>query len=199
MLFDLGKVLLDWDPRYYYAPFFGTDAAALDHFTNEVVGPEFYLQIDGGRSTAEVMAEWQRRFPRYASLIARWGAGWPDMLRGALTGTVEILFALEKRGLRLFALTNFSLENWPLAVARFDFLDCFEDIVISGEVGLVKPDPRIYALTIERCRLEPSRTFFIDDSLVNVEAGLRSGLVARQFTSAADLRQTLVICGVLER
>ena len=190
VLFDLGKVLLDWSPRYYYARFFD-DEAALGRFLAEVVAPEWILEMDAGKPSDQAIAERQRRFPELAALIARWKEGWPEMLRGEIAGTVAVVQALRARGRRLYALTNFSTETFPIAQARCPSLALFEDTVVSGEVGLVKPDPRIYALAIERCRLDPARTVFVDDHLVNVEAAAAQGFHALQFTTPERLREAL--------
>lgn len=190
VLFDLGKVLLDWSPRYYYARFF-SDEAALERFLAEVVAPEWILEMDAGKPIDRAIAERRRRFPEHAELIARWKEGWPEMLRGEIAGTVAVVDALRARGRRLYALTNFSTETFPLARARCPSLDAFEDIVVSGEVGLVKPDPRIYRLAIERCRLDPARTVFIDDVAANVAVAAALGFHALQFTTPERLREAL--------
>jgi 2-haloacid dehalogenase len=195
-LFDLGKVLLDWDPRYYYREFFD-DEAALEDFVQRVVAPDWILEMDAGKPVARAVAERSRLYPEHAALIARWPSGWPVMLRGEIAGSVAVLAALRARGLRLYALTNFSTETFPVARRRHRFLDWFEDIVVSGEHGLVKPDPRIYRLAIDRCRLEPSRTVFIDDSPANVAAGRAAGMHALHFTAPERLRADLVALGVL--
>ena len=197
VLFDLGKVLLDWSPRYYYERFFGYDAPGLEHFLNEVVSPAWIVEMDRGLTMAEAIAARQRLYPEHAELIARWREGWPEMLRGEIAGTVAVLEELAARGRRLYALTNFSHETWPVARARFEFLARFEDVVVSGEVGMVKPDPRIYRLAIERCRLEPVRTVFVDDLPANVEAARGEGLHAVHFTTPERLRDDLVALGVL--
>ena len=122
VLFDLGKVLLDWSPRYYYERFFPGDEAGLARFLGEVVASEWILEMDRGRPMADAIAARQRLYPEHAELIARWREGWPEMLRGEIAGTVAVLEALAARGRRLYALTNFSHETWPVARARFDFL-----------------------------------------------------------------------------
>jgi 2-haloacid dehalogenase len=190
VLFDLGKVLLDWDPRYFYQDFFD-DERALEHFVHRVVAPEWILEMDAGKPAAQAIEERVRLFPEHAALIALWPRGWPTMLRGEIAESVAILAELHARGHRLYALTNFSTETFPLARERHAFLGWFEDIVVSGEYGVVKPDPRIYALAIERCRLEPARTVFVDDSIANVEGGRRAGLHAVHFTAADRLRAEL--------
>ena len=196
VLFDLGRVLLDWEPRYYYRRFFGNDAA-LEHFLQQVVPHDWYLEMDAGKPVDLAVAERQRAYPEHAELIAHWREGWPVMLRGAIPGSVDILDELRRRGVRLYALTNFSRETWPLARVRFEFLSWFNDAIVSGEHGIVKPDPRIFELAISRCRLEPARTAFIDDVPANVDAARACGLCALQFTSPEKLRKDLRALGML--
>lgn len=198
VLFDLGKVLLDWDPRYYYRRFFAGDEPALEHFATQVVAQDWIVEMDAGKPSRQAIAERQRQFPNHAGLIARWAQGWPEMLRGEIAETVRILDALRCRGdLRIYALTNFSAETYPLARARFEFLSWFEDVVVSAEHGMVKPDPRIFELAIARCRLEPGRTVFIDDSPANVGAGRAAGMHALHYTDPGELRRDLQSLGLL--
>jgi 2-haloacid dehalogenase len=197
VLFDLGAVLIDWNPRYLYRPLFGNDEAAMEHFLSEIVASDWNHEIDLGKPFSQAVAERIRLYPQHAELIACWERGWPEMLRGPIPETVEILSQLRDRGHRLFALTNWSAETFPLARRRFDFLGWFEDIVVSGEVKLAKPDPRIFALTIERCRLVPRNTVFIDDNPHNVEAGRKAGLHALDFAGAERLRTDLDRLGML--
>src|SRR5215510_331133 len=196
VVFDLGKVLLDWSPRYYYERFFA-DEPALARFLAEVVSSEWILEMDRGVAMDRAIAERQRLFPEHAELIARWKDGWPEMLRGEIADTVAIVEELRARGQRLYALTNFSAETFPIARARFPSLRLFADAVVSGEVGLVKPDPRIFALAIERCQLSPGRTAYVDDMPVNVDAGRAAGLRALHFTTPDRLREDLRALGAL--
>lgn len=198
VVFDFGKVLLDWSPAYYYAPLFASDAAGLDHFLGTVVAADWILEMDAGKPVDQAIAERQRAFPEHAERIALWKDGWHLMLRGEIPGTVAILAELRARGLRLFALSNFSTETFPAARRRFPFMDWFEHRVISGEIGLTKPDPRIYVHAIERCRLDPPRTVFIDDLPANVAAGRAAGLHALHFTSPERLREDLAALGLVE-
>lgn len=198
VLFDLGAVLIDWDPRYLYRPLFKGDDAAMEHFLSEIVPPEWNRSIDAGKTFAEAVEERTRVHPDHADMIALWQAGWATMLRDAIPGTVAILTQLRERGYKLFALTNWSAETFPLARQRFAFLAWFEDIVVSGEVKLAKPDPRIFELAIERCRLDPARTLFIDDSVHNVEAGRKAGLNAVHFRNPEGLRHDLARLGLIE-
>lgn len=197
VLFDLGAVLIDWNPRYLYRPLFGGDDAAMERFLTEIVPPEWNQEIDAGKPFAEAVAERIRDHPQHAELIALWKNGWTKMLREPIGESVAILGELRQRGHRLYALTNWSAETFPLARAKFGFLDWFEDIVVSGEVKLAKPDPRIFALAIERCRLNPASTVFIDDSPRNVEAGNNAGLRALHFTGSGKLRSDLVRLGMI--
>ncbi|MBM3347856.1 MAG: HAD-IA family hydrolase [Betaproteobacteria bacterium] len=112
-------------------------------------------------------------------------------MRGEIAGTAALLHELKSRGLRLYALTNFSSETWPIAQARCPTLALFDDVVVSAEVALVKPDPRIYAHAISRCRLRPAHTVFVDDLPVNVGAAAAAGLQALHFTTPERLREDL--------
>jgi 2-haloacid dehalogenase len=197
VLFDLGGVLIDWNPRYLYRPLFGQDEAAMEEFLARICPPEWNHQLDEGKPFAQAVAERQRLFPEHAPLIALWHQGWPQMLRDEIGETVAILRELRERGRRLFALTNWSAETFPIARARFPFLGWFEDIVVSGEVGLAKPDPRIFELTIRRTGLDPAATLFTDDSPRNIEAARASGLHAELFRDPAGLRATLRAVGLL--
>ena len=197
VLFDLGAVLVDWNPRYLYRPLFNGDEKAMEHFLAEIAPPWWNLEIDAGKTFEQAVAERIRAHPEHADMIALWRDGWEKMLRDEIAGSVEILGELRSKGHRLHALTNWSAETFPIARCRFEFLKWFEDIVVSGEVGLAKPDPRIFALTIERCRLEPARTVFIDDSLRNVEAGRNAGMHALHFRDPHQLRADLTRLGML--
>ena len=197
VLFDLGAVLIDWNPRYLYRPLFGNDEAAMERFLAEIVPPEWNHQIDAGKPFSEAVAERIRDHPEHADLIAMWKDGWTKMLREPIAESVAVLGELRQQRHRLYALTNWSAETFPVARAKFGFLDWFEDIVVSGEVRLAKPDPRIFALAIKRCRLDPARTVFIDDSPRNVEAGRNAGLHALHFTGPQRLRTELVQLGLL--
>ena len=197
VLFDLGKVLLDWDPRYFYRTVFGDNEDAMERFLSEAAPPSWVLETDAGKTMAQAIAERQRVYPQHADMLALWPEGWTSMLRGEIAGTATIMAELKSRGRRLFALTNFSTETWPLAKARCPSLALLEDAIVSGEHGLVKPDPRIYALAITRCRLDPARTVFVDDLMVNVEAARTCGLHALHFTGPEKLRAELAALSLL--
>ncbi|HVY06437.1 MAG TPA: HAD family phosphatase [Burkholderiales bacterium] len=197
VLFDLGAVLVDWNPRYLYRQHFNGDDQAMERFLAEIAPPWWNLEIDGGKTFDLAVAERSALHPQHAGLIALWRDGWEQMLRDEIAGSVEILSELRARGHKLHALTNWSAETFPVARRRFGFLEWFQHIVVSGEVGLVKPDPRIFALAIERCALDPARTIFIDDNAHNVEAGRNAGMHALHFQDPGRLRSDLVGLGVL--
>lgn len=199
IIFDLGGVLIDWDPRYLYRPIFGDDVAGMEDFLTRVCPPDWNRQMDAGVPFADAVAQRQREFPEHADLIALWKDGWPQMLHDAITEAVEILASVRARGHRLVALTNWSAETFPIARERFAFLEWFEDIVVSGVERLAKPDPRIFRLTLERNRLDPTRTIFIDDLPANVEAAAALGIDAVRFEGAARLRTDLERRGLLDR
>ena len=197
IVFDLGGVLVDWNPRYLYAPLFGSDRDAMEDFLTRVCAPEWNAEIDAGKSFAQAVSERQRAFPEHAELIALWRDGWPQMLRTAIAGSVDILAQLRCGGHRLFALSNWSAETFPIARSRFDFLDWFEDIVVSGQVKLVKPDPRIFALALERNGLTAQSTLFIDDLPANVQAARALGMQSVLFQGPELLHTELRHRGLL--
>lgn len=196
VVFDLGKVLLDWNPRYYYRRFFASDEA-MDAFLAEVLPPAWVAEMDAGKPADVAIAERQRLFPQHAALIAGFKQGWHAMLRGPIPGSVEILAELRARGTPLYALSNFSTETLPLARERFEFLSWFQDAVVSGEHGVVKPDPRIFEIAVRRFRIDPPSTAFIDDLPENVAAARARGFHALHFTGAAKLRAELEELGLL--
>jgi len=198
VLFDLGGVLIDWNPRYLYRPHFADDEAAMEHFLTHVCAGDWNHEIDAGKRFADAVAERQRLFPDHAELIALWESGWERMLGDAIAETVAILEELKARGLRLYALTNWSYETFPIARRRFDFLDWFQDIVVSGEVKLAKPDPRIFDLTRTRCQLAPASTVYIDDAPRNVDAARALGFHALHFQEPARLRRELAALNLLK-
>jgi 2-haloacid dehalogenase len=196
ILFDLGKVLLDWDPRYFYRRFFPDDEAGLERFLAEAITHDWVQAMDRGQPLAEAVEQQAAALPQHAALIRHWPEGWPQMLRGEISGSVAILDALDRAGYPLYALTNFSTETWPIAVARCPVLQRFRHVVISGEIGLVKPEPAIYTYTVERCALSAARTLFIDDLSANVAGARAAGLQAVRFTDPSTLQRDLLSLGV---
>lgn len=196
VVFDLGGVLIDWNPRYLYRTLFD-DETAMEAFLADVVSAEWNSQQDAGRTWAEAVAELTAVHPEHAELIAAYWHRWHETLGDAIAPTVEILDELRRDGVRLLALSNWSSEMFPVARPRYPFLDWFEGIVVSGDVKLAKPDPRIFQLLLDEHGLDPATTVFIDDSEANVKAAARIGMTAIQFEDAAELREELVGLGLL--
>jgi 2-haloacid dehalogenase len=197
VVFDLGGVLIDWNPRYLYRKLFD-DEAAMESFLADVVSPEWNGQQDSGRTWAEAVEVLSREHPDKRDLIAAYWHRWQETLGDAIGPTVEVLEELRQAGVRLYALSNWSAETFPVARPRYPFLESFDGIVISGEVKLAKPDPRIFRHLLDRFGLDPAATVFIDDSEANVAAAAAEGIVALRFEDAATLRGDLVRLGLLD-
>jgi 2-haloacid dehalogenase len=195
VVFDLGGVLVDWDPRYLYRRLMPEDE--VDEFLDEVEFRAWNLEQDAGAPWGPAVEAHAARFPHRRALLAAYPARFAETMNGPIDGTVAILEELHAAGTRLFALTNWSAELYPHAEETFAFLRLFEGIVVSGREGLAKPDPAIFALMIERYRLDPATTVFVDDSPHNVDAATAAGLQAVLFTGADDLRRDLSRLGLL--
>lgn len=198
VVFDLGGVLVDWDPRHLYRKLFDGDDAAMEWFLANVCNAEWNAAQDRGRPFAEGVAEATARFPEHRDLIRAYQERWEETLGGAIEGAVRLLAELDARGTPLYALTNWSSETWPVALERFGFLRRFDGILVSGDVGVVKPDPAIFALLVRRFGLDPARTLLIDDSPANVDAARVCGFRGVRFTSPARLRAELSELGLLD-
>jgi 2-haloacid dehalogenase len=196
VVFDLGGVLIDWDPRYLYRTLLD-DEETVEHFLATVCTPAWNEQQDAGRTLAEGTAELIAQHPEYGSAIEAFYGRWPEMLAGTIAGSVEVLAALRDRSVPLYALTNWSAETFPYARERFDFLTWFEAILVSGEEGIKKPDPAFFQLLFERQGLAPEASLFVDDSERNVAAARAVGMEAVHFTSAERLRAELSAHGLL--
>jgi 2-haloacid dehalogenase len=195
-VFDLGGVLVDWNPRYLYRKLLA-DEAAVELFLAEVTTQEWNSQQDVGRPWSEAVESLAREHPDKRDLIAAYRERWEEMLGGSIDESVEILAELHSSGLPLYALSNWSAETFPIARSRYRFLDWFEAIVISGEVRLGKPDPRVFRYLLDRYRLDASTTVFIDDSEANAAAARSLGMIGIRFTGAPQLRSDLAALGVI--
>jgi 2-haloacid dehalogenase len=196
VIFDIGGVLLDWNPRYLYRKLMD-DKAEMEHFLSEVCTMEWHEDNDRGIPFEVTCARLAAQHPEYAGLIWAWGERTEEMLGGPIEGTVEILRELRDRGVRLYALTNMETHTYPVRRERFDFLRWFEGTVVSSEVGIVKPDPRIFLLLLERYGLEAGSTLLIDDSARNIAAARALGMPTVHFQSPESLRQALEAAGLL--
>lgn len=196
IIFDLGGVLINWDPRHLYRKLFNHEAE-MEEFLATVCTSEWNEQQDAGRPLAEAVAELTAQWPEKAALIQAFYDRWPEMLGGAKEETVELLAELRARHVPLFALTNWSAETFPYALKHFEFLSWFQGIIVSGEEKVKKPDLRLYRLLLERYALNPRDGLFIDDNAGNVEAARKIGLQSLHFTNAQALRGELVRLGLL--
>lgn len=202
VVFDIGGVLVDWNPRYLYRKLL-PDEPAVERFLAEVCTTAWNAEQDRGRPWAEAVASLTERFPDHAPLITAYHERWGEMLGGAIDGTVAVLRELRDAGVPLYALTNFSVEKFAQTRARFGFreacernqdrwLDWFDGIVVSGDERLVKPDLRIYQLLLDRYGLRPDSTVFVDDQPGNVTAARALGMAGLRFTDPDQLRADLV-------
>ena len=197
-MFDLGGVLIDWDPRYLYRKLLD-DEAAVEEFLATVCTPAWNDEQDRGRPFAEGVAELVARHPAHAAAITAFHERWAEMLGGAVDATVEVLAELRAAGVPVYALTNWSAETFGIARERFEFLEWFDGVLVSGEERMIKPDPAIFRLLLERFGLDPEPTFYVDDSELNVAAADRLGFDAVRFTTPAQLRRDLVARRLLAR
>ena len=191
IIFDLGGVLIDWNPRYLYRKIFDTEAQ-IESFLAQICTGDWNEQQDAGRPLATATQLLVDQHPEQEAAIRAFYDRWIEMLGGPIDGTVEVFRKLKAQGThRLYALTNWSAETFPHALERYDFLGWFEGILVSGQEMMKKPDPRIYQLILDRYNIEPSTALFIDDSQRNVDGALASGIQAIRFESPQKLQEDL--------
>jgi 2-haloacid dehalogenase len=197
VVFDLGGVLLQWDPRHLYRKLFDGDEQAMETFLADVCTVEWNERQDAGRTFADAVAELLPAHADKLPLIEAFGLRFGEMIPGPIHGSVDILRELKRRSVPLYALTNWSSETFPPQRARFDFLSAFDGIVVSGDEGVIKPDPRIFAILLERYRIRPEEAVFIDDNPANAAAASRLGLHGIHFQSPELLRRELGKLGLI--
>ncbi len=194
VVWDVGHVLFDWDPRYLYAKLIA-DPAELDWFLSHVVTKAWHFQSDAGRPIATMIAELSERFPHYANLIAAYHPRWLETIPSSIPGMLELVDNLAVRCVPQFAITNFGAEFWAMFRPTAPVFDAFTDIVVSGVEKITKPDPAIYALALSRFGLGPGDAVFIDDRADNVATANNAGLIGHVFVDAADTRAWLLASG----
>jgi 2-haloacid dehalogenase len=197
VVFDLGGVLLQWNPRFLYRKLFDGDEAAMEHFLATVCSQEWNERQDAGRSFADAVAELLPLHADQARLIEAFGKRFGEMVPGAIDGTVDIVADLKRRNVPLYALSNWSAETFPPVRARFAFLEWFDGIVVSGEEGVMKPDPRIFRILLERYRITPEETVLIDDDPRNPVVAASLGMHGIHFQSPELLRSELRALGLV--
>lgn len=198
VIFDVGKVLFEWDLRLLFAKLIA-DEAELDWFAANVVTPEWHFQHDAGRPIAEMVAERRAEFPAHSGAIDAYGTRFNETIPGPIPGSLELVERLDAAGVPLFAITNFGHDFWESFRPTQPVFDRFRDIIVSGTEKLMKPDPAIYALAIERFGIDPAGALFIDDNAANVAGAEAMGIAAHLFVDAGTLERALVARGYLSR
>jgi 2-haloacid dehalogenase len=190
VVFDLGGVLLDWNPRHLYRRLID-DEAEMERFLGEVCTLQWHAAHDRGVPMAESCAALAAARPEYAELINAWSKRSEEMIAGPIGGSVAILEELLQKGVRCYALTNMERETYPLRRQRFPFMGWFAGTVVSSHEGVAKPDPEIFRRLLDRFGLAPERTIMIDDSPPNIDTAVSLGMTGLRFTSPTALRAAL--------
>ena len=198
VIFDLGGVLIDWNPEYLYAKIFKDDKEKMDWFLSNVCTPDWNMEQDAGRSFEDATKLLVKEYPEYKKEISAFYERWEEMIKSEIYDTVLILnYLKELNEVKLYALTNWSIQTFPIAQQRFDFLKQFEGIVVSGEEKTRKPYSRIYEITLKRYDLSPETCLFIDDSIDNVNAAKSLNINALHYKNPSQLRSELNQLGLL--
>jgi 2-haloacid dehalogenase len=196
VVFDVGKVLFEWDLRYLFAKLI-PDKNALEYFVTHIVTPEWHYQHDAGRTLEDMVAERTAQFPQCADLIRAYADRIIETIPGPVAGTHAIVRELSDNKIPLFVITNFGAEFWDRFRPAQPIFDHFGDILVSGVEKLIKPDPAIYALALDRFGLQPGEAIFIDDNHDNVVSARANGFLAHHFQDAASLRRELTALNLI--
>lgn len=196
VLFDIGNVLIDWNPNILFEELI-PDAAERAHFHAVICPRDWWVQHDAGASFAEIAGPVCEQFPEHHDLIWAWHHRYLDLMPGVIDGSVEILKDLKSRDVRVRALTNWAADKFQIALKEYDFLSWFEDVVVSGEERMIKPDPAIFTYTLERMQAKAGTVLFIDDSKPNIDAADKLGFLTHHFSKPDALRKDLVARGLL--
>lgn len=193
IVFDLGGVLIDWNPRYLYRKMFNGNDAAMEKFLAEVCTPEWNARGDEGISLTQLTSELIPKHPDDEIYIRAWVERWKEMIDGPIQGTVEIFSELKKRGYKIYALSNWSADTFKRVRNDFEFFDWFDYRVISGEIKMVKPNRDIFNYLLDKANARAEDCIYIDDAPVNVMAAAEYGFDAIHFTSPEQLRTELAL------
>ena len=196
IIFDIGNVLVDWDPRYLYEKLI-PDEEEREWFVRDVVNMDWHKEHDRGRSVADGVALLQKQYPEYGEWIEAYDTRWDETINSTIDGTLELLEQLVDKGLPVFAITNFPKEKFAEFRKQYAFTSLFEGVVVSAEEGLIKPDPRIFHVALNRYKIDPEASLFIDDRLDNVLAAEQLNMVGHQFTEPSRLKLHLQELGLL--
>ena len=190
IIFDFGNVLVEWHPERVYGEYFGDEAKAW-WFLRHVADLDWRQRIDAGESQDTCIAELKARQPEYAEAIELYRSHWREMLTGEMPGMRELLIELRVKGYEIYGLTNWSMETFPEAREHFGILQLIDRYVVSGAEGLVKPDPRLFHVLLDRYGLKAEECIFVDDNPDNVAAARALGMEGIVFHGAEDLRKQL--------
>ena len=194
IVFDFGGVLVDWNPRHLFRKVF-EDENEMEQFLKEICTDDWNVEQDRGRTLEEGTDLLIKKYPEKADLISLYYDRWPEMLNGTIQGSIDILMKL-KEHYKIYGLTNWSAETFPIALERYDFFSLLDGMVVSGTERVIKPGPEIYKLLIERYNIVPEESVFIDDNLKNVEAAKRLNFKTVHFKNPEQLREELITMGV---
>ena len=197
IIFDFGGVLINWDPHHLFNKYFSNDEQAVDSFLAEINFATWNLSQDKGYPFASAVIDLSAQFPQYAHLIHAYDEEWEQSITGVIPETVDILKRLKKDGYRLYGLTNWSAEKFALVKHKYEAFNLFESIMVSGEVKLIKPDPAIFRLLLQKIQRKPQECLLIDDSLPNIETAQKMGFAIHHFSSPARLEAALQQSGII--
>lgn len=197
IVFDVGNVLVHWNPRRAYAPLFKGRERELDYFLNEICTLEWHTEHDRGISFCDNARALQQKFPDHAPMIARYEREWDNMFGGIIEGIVPLIHALHDLNYPLFALTNFAADKFADFKQQNDFMTLFQDLIVSGEEKIAKPDPRLYHILLKRAKLPANQMLFIDDRQENLDVAQSLGLQTHLFKDSAALRADLIARKIL--
>jgi 2-haloacid dehalogenase len=190
VVFDIGGVLIDWNPRHLYRKIFKSEEE-MEWFLSNICTYEWNVQQDGGKLFSEGTAELSAKYPEYSDKIVLYYGRWKEMLGGELKDTVKIFNELKSAGMPIYALSNWSHEAFPAAYERYDFMKQFDGLVVSGYEKLLKPDLAIYRVLMSRYNVNPVESVYIDDNKANTDAAAELGFQSIHFRSAEQLRKEL--------
>jgi 2-haloacid dehalogenase len=197
IIFDFGGVLINWNPTKLFKKYFANDDQLVENFLKEDNFSEWNLSQDKGYPFSKAVDDLSAQFPQYSHIIRAYDKEWEESITGIITGTVVILYKLKDRGFRLYGLTNWSAEKFSLVRHKYAFFDLFDDIVVSGEVKLIKPEPAIFNLLLLRINRQPEECLMIDDNQCNLESAQNLGFVTLRFRNPVQLELGLEQMGVL--
>ncbi len=195
IIFDFGGVLVDWNPRHLFRNYFHNENE-MEYFLKNICTDAWNLEQDRGRPLAEATALLQAQFPEFHEMIQRYYGEWEKMMKGDIPDTVSLLYKLKAK-YKVYGLTNWSAETIPIAYERFSFFREFEGIVVSGEEKMIKPDPQIFHLLLNRYNLKAAQSLFIDDNIRNIKAAEAIGLHALHFEDPVKLEASLIAMKLL--